>query len=175
MIIGVEIINQPYSGEYNEVIYDIENSNWKSSNWGWIKFINEDYTEWCGEFRGVILGAKLSKRFNTILILTSDCLFMLDRMSGKIIDIDEQSVYNQITISPSDEYILGSPYEIVIIKESIRYPINVELPQGCCSINFVKWQGYQLVIEFEDFIETGDFLIAILDTKTYEITSIMEK
>ena len=50
MLLNIEQISQPYSGEYEEIIFDIE-SNWNSSDWSWIRF-EEDTTIWCGEFRG---------------------------------------------------------------------------------------------------------------------------
>lgn len=63
MIIDVNIVNQPLSGEYEEWIYDIS-SQWNSQKWTWIKFTNDDFYEWCGEFRGEARGVALSK--NTI-------------------------------------------------------------------------------------------------------------
>ena len=46
MLLNIEQISQPYSGEYEEIIFDIE-SNWNSSDWSWIRF-EEDTTIWCG-------------------------------------------------------------------------------------------------------------------------------
>ena len=40
MICRAEHIEQPYSGEYIEKIYDIT-SAWNSGNWTWIKFFTE--------------------------------------------------------------------------------------------------------------------------------------
>lgn len=77
MIIKAEVINQPYSGEYNERIYDIS-SPWNSQSWAWIKFTNEDLTEWCGNFRGFPRDVAVSKKYNSVLVLTSDYLFKLD-------------------------------------------------------------------------------------------------
>ncbi|MEH7347040.1 hypothetical protein V7122_24715 [Bacillus sp. JJ1532] len=47
MIVKVKVINQPLSGEYKERVYDIS-SPWNSQSWSWIKFTNENSTEWCG-------------------------------------------------------------------------------------------------------------------------------
>ena len=41
MIIEAEIISQPYSGEYTEIIYDNE-SAWNSQSWTFIKFTNDN-------------------------------------------------------------------------------------------------------------------------------------
>ena len=45
MIIEGQIINRPYSGEYGERIYD-NNSPWNSQGWTYIKFTNDDCSEW---------------------------------------------------------------------------------------------------------------------------------
>lgn len=74
MIIDAEIMGQPY---------DIL-SKWNSPKWTWVKFINDDFSEWCGEFRGEPRGVALSKKYNQILILTSDYLYQLDCLNGVI-------------------------------------------------------------------------------------------
>lgn len=63
MIIEAEIIDQPYSGQYEERIYDIS-SPWNSQNWTWVKFLNDDFIEWCGEFRGLPRNVAISKKYN---------------------------------------------------------------------------------------------------------------
>ena len=169
MIIGAEIITQPYSGEYREFLYDIPHITWKSGYWGWVKFINQDYSEWCGEFRGVILGVEMSERFNSVLILTTDYLYMTDKQSGEVIDVHEDHEYTQITTSPSEEYVLASSDEIVVIKDSIKSSTNIELPFGICSIKFLRWHDYQLIMTVEDYLQTGSFLKASLDSKIYKM------
>lgn len=49
-IIDCQIVSQPYSGEFHERIYDHQ-SPWNSQKWSWIKFTEEDYSEWIGQFR----------------------------------------------------------------------------------------------------------------------------
>jgi hypothetical protein len=61
MVITGEIINQPYSGEYKERVYD-NDSPWNSQGWTWIKFTNDDSFEWCGEFRGFPRDIAVSER-----------------------------------------------------------------------------------------------------------------
>ena len=58
MISRAEYIQQPYSGEYIEKIYDIK-SPWNSTDWTWIKFTEEDDI-WCGEFRCKYRGVSCS-------------------------------------------------------------------------------------------------------------------
>ncbi|MCP8616359.1 hypothetical protein [Salirhabdus salicampi] len=83
MIIKAEIITHPYSGEYKEKVYDIS-SPWNSQDWTWIKFTNNDLTEWCGNFRGFPRGVATTKKNKCVLVLTSDYLFKLDCFNGEL-------------------------------------------------------------------------------------------
>ena len=89
MIIEAKIISRPYSGEYTERIYDNE-SDWNSQNWTFVKFTNDDYSEWCGEFRGFPVDVSISPQNKIILVLTSDYLYQLDINSGNLIEIEHQ-------------------------------------------------------------------------------------
>ncbi|WP_195987575.1 hypothetical protein [Clostridium sp. D53t1_180928_C8] len=169
MIIGAEIIGQPYSGEYKEVIYDIPCIHWKSEYWGWVRFTNQDYSEWCGDFRGKILGVEMSKRFNSILILTTDCLFVLDKTTGELIDNNVRPEYEQLTLSPLEEYILVSYGEILIIKDSTNDLVKVNIPSNVYSVKFLEWQGHNLILKFEDCNGIDMYSNVSLDSKTYEI------
>lgn len=75
MLLNIEQISQPYSGEYEEIIFDIE-SNWNSSDWSWIRF-EEDTTIWCGEFRGKYIGATFSVPKGIIVVVTTDYKYSL--------------------------------------------------------------------------------------------------
>ena len=74
MLLNIEQISQPYSGEYEEIIFDIE-SNWNSSDWSWIRF-EEDTTIWCGEFRGKYIGATFSVPKGIIVVVTTDYIYV---------------------------------------------------------------------------------------------------
>ncbi|MFJ7951768.1 hypothetical protein ACIQZG_09600 [Lysinibacillus sp. NPDC096418] len=74
MITKAEIIKQPYSGQFKERIYDISNKS-NSQDWTWIKFEDKNTNEWCGQFRGAQRAVALSKKYNQILVATSDYLF----------------------------------------------------------------------------------------------------
>ena len=84
MLMNLEHIPQPYSGEYEEKIYDIK-SNWNSSNWTWLKF-EEDSLVWCGEFRGKYIGATYSEVKGIIVVITSDYVYILDIETKEVID-----------------------------------------------------------------------------------------
>lgn len=92
MIIEAEIISQPYSGEYNERIYD-NKSEWNSQSWTFIKFINDDFSEWCGQFRGFPRQVGVSSSRDIVLVLTSDYLFQLDRKTGNLKELEDQPQY----------------------------------------------------------------------------------
>ena len=84
MLLNIEQISQPYSGEYEEIIFDIE-SNWNSSDWSWIRF-EEDTTIWCGEFRGKYIGATFSVPKGIIVVVTTDYIYVIDIVSKEMID-----------------------------------------------------------------------------------------
>ena len=92
MICDLSHIEQPYSGEYEEKIYDI-NSSWNSGDWSWILFEKEDGHCFCGEFRGKYRGAVLSEKLAVIIVLTSDYLFILDLGTAKLLDYKQQPSY----------------------------------------------------------------------------------
>ena len=88
MISRAEYIQQPYSGEYIEKIYDIK-SPWNSTDWTWIKFTEEDDI-WCGEFRGKYRGVSCSTTLGIIVVLTSDYMYVLDIYGGEIMEYYSQ-------------------------------------------------------------------------------------
>ena len=100
MIENCEIINQPYSGEFEERIFDIQ-SPWNSSSWTYVKFINSDFFEWCGVFRGQARKIANSKIRNEILVLTCDYLWKLNRVNGEPIEIEDQPQYQNLTVTPN--------------------------------------------------------------------------
>lgn len=100
LITKVEIIDQPYSGQYKERIYDIS-SPWNSQHWTWVKFENEDFSEWCGEFREHPRAVAFSKKYRNVLVLTSDFLFKIDCLSGELTEYESQPQYQSLTVTPS--------------------------------------------------------------------------
>ncbi|MEO1548261.1 MAG: hypothetical protein AAFU74_16070, partial [Bacteroidota bacterium] len=106
MIAELDIINQPYSGELEERIYDNQ-SHWNSQSWTYIKFINQDYSEWCGVFRGSPRKAEISKSKNEILILTSDYLWKLNTKNGDILEMEDQPQYQNLTVAPNGDFIVA--------------------------------------------------------------------
>lgn len=105
MICDLSHIEQPYSGEYEEKIYDI-NSSWNSGDWSWILFEKEDGHCFCGEFRGKYRGAVLSEKLAVIIVLTSDYLFILDLGTAKLLDYKNILYLNQICLNVLERFFI---------------------------------------------------------------------
>lgn len=99
MLIKAEHISQPYSGEYEEKIYDIK-SNWNSSDWTWVRFEEDDASLWCGEFRGKYIGVVFSDIKEIAVVVTSDYIYIIDKYTKDIIDSDKNDKYSDITCTP---------------------------------------------------------------------------
>ncbi|MBM7603068.1 hypothetical protein JOC75_001038 [Metabacillus crassostreae] len=168
MIIKAEIITQPYSGEFKEKIYDIPNP-WTSQDWTWIKFSNNDLTEWCGNFRGFPREVAVSKKHSCVLVLTSDYLFKLDCISGELTGYESQPQYQSLTVSPSGDFIIADYYEIKIIKSTLTERKHVDSPMKMDMIKFHKWSNNKLSISCEEFLSWNHVELE-LDGKTFEVS-----
>ncbi|MBD1422585.1 hypothetical protein [Sphingobacterium chuzhouense] len=158
MIIEVEIINQPYSGEYNERIYDNE-SLWNSQGWTFVKFTNEDYSEWCGQFRGFPRKAAISTANNIILVLTSDYLYQLDAETGNLTELEDQPPYHSLTISPNGDRIIADYYNIEKITTSIKQKVPIESPIQMDMIEFNEWSVNLLEFTCDEFLSWDRHLV----------------
>lgn len=167
MIIKAEIITQSYSGEFKEKIYDIP-SSWNSQDWTWIKFTNDDLSEWCGNFRGFPRGVAVSSKHSCGLVLTSDYLFKLDCVSGKLTEYESQPQYRSLTISPSGDFIIADYYDIAIINSNLAEKKYVESPIKMDMIKFHNWSNNKLSITSEEFL-SWDRVELELDGKTFEV------
>ena len=116
MICSAELIEQPYSGQYTEKIYDIK-SPWNSSEWTWIKFVDEN-GEWCGEFRVMYRGVSVSKNFGVIIVLTSDYIYELDINTAELIGYDSQLDFIDITTSTKGDIFLTDGYDIKFLVKN---------------------------------------------------------
>ena len=168
MIEEAKIISQPYSGEFEERVYDIE-SVWNSQDWSWVKFINDDYLEWCGQFRGFPRQVAVSKRYNTVLILTSDYLFQLDRLSGNIIENERMPLYRSLTVAPNGEYLIADYYRIEKISNNINLKIEIKCPVPMDMIEFGNWTGNTLTITCDEFMNWDRHLIMEYNCDTDKI------
>ncbi|QUH26204.1 hypothetical protein [Serpentinicella alkaliphila] len=171
MIIEAEIIHQPYSGTFEEKIYDVQ-SPWKSKDWTWVKFTNEDYTQWCGTFRGSSKNIALSKKHSSILILTSDCLFKLDIKNGNILEYEEQPLYTNLTVTPLGDYIVSDNYDVQLIQSSLLNEMLIKSPLKMDNIVFKGWLDDKLHISCNEFQNWSEHVELQLNCITLSITRI---
>lgn len=168
MIIKAEIISQPYSGEYNEKVYDNENA-WNSQNWTFIKFTNNDYSEWCGQFRGFPREVAISTIQDIVLVLTSDYLFQLDRETGNLTDFEDKPQYQNLTTAPNGNFILADYYNFEKITISIKHKIPVESPIQMDIIKFKNWDKTKLEFTCDEFLNWDRHLTMTYDSETNKI------
>ena len=141
MIIKAEIISQPYSGIFKEKVYDIENSS-NSQDWTFIKFTENDYSEWCGQFRGFPKSVQISKKHHIILVLTSDYLFQIDSQTAELKFFENKHQYQSLIVTPSDNFLIADYMNIEKISDSIR---NKDIRQtNKASLDFFKNNGFDI-------------------------------
>lgn len=168
MIESCEIISQPYSGEYEEIVYDIQ-SPWNSSNWSYIRFTKSDFTEWCGVFRGFPKKAVISKLRKEIIVLTSDYLWRLKQDDGDIIEREDQPQYKELTVSPTGDFIIADNYSICRINKSLKNKIEIKSPIEMDMIKFKEWRDGKLIIECDEFANWDNHLELKLETNSWKI------
>lgn len=168
MIESIEIINRPYSGEFEERIYDIE-SPWNSQSWTYVKFTHDDYSDWCGVFRGSPIKAEISKIKSEILILTSDYLWKLDIKNGDILETEYQPQYQNLTVAPNGDFILADYYNISRITGKLKEAKSIISPIQMDMIKFMAWDKDKLIIECSEFMNWERQVILELDSSKWEI------
>lgn len=168
MIIEAEIISQPYSGEYAERIYDNE-SAWNSQSWTFIKFINDDYSEWCGQFRGFPKKVAISTIQDIILVLTSDYLFQLDRETGNLTNWEDKPQYQNLTVAPNGDFILADYYNFEKVTTSITQKEPIESPIQMDIIEFKDWEKSKLEFTCDEFLNWDRHLTMTYDSETNKI------
>lgn len=168
MIIEAKVISQPYSGEFKERIYDNE-SYWNSQSWTFIKFTNEDYSEWCGHFRGFPKQVAISKPNNIVLVLTNDCLYQLELQTGNLTDLENGTPYKNMIVAPNGDFIFADYYNLEKCVTSIKQMTSIESPIKMDNIEFNKWDGLKLEFTCEEFLNWDRHLIMIYDSEKNKI------
>lgn len=170
MIYSAEHIKQPYSGEYMEKIYDIS-SPWNSSDWTWIKFVDEN-GEWCGEFRGKYRGVSVSKKLGIVVVLTSNYMFVLDINTTDIIKYDEQPYYTDITTSPNEDIFVTDGYSIALFNRNkdgkIETMVVPNIPLQPDGLKFVKWNDNVLEMSCYEFLKLENEIVLHLNCDLME-------
>ncbi|WP_104384439.1 hypothetical protein [Sphingobacterium sp. HMA12] len=168
MIIEGQIVNRPYSGEYEERIYD-NDSPWNSQDWTYIKFINDDYSEWCGVFRGFPTDVSISLIKNIVLILTSDYLYQLNSINGDLVDLEEHPQYRNLTATPFGDFIVSDYYHLTRITNSIQHKETISSPIEMDDIKFTTWSGPILEFTCDEFCNWNRHLNMIYNSETNKI------
>ncbi|MBK3496125.1 hypothetical protein JFL43_14910 [Viridibacillus sp. YIM B01967] len=168
MITKAEIIEQPYSGQFKERIYDISNP-WNSQDWTWIKFEDENYNEWCGQFRGAQQAVALSSKHNKVLVATFDYLFQIDCVSGEMTEYESINTYQDLTVTPFGDFIITDYYNIEIIGKTINDRQLLYIPIAIDMIKFNGWSENTLSISCEELGIVDSKIELELDVTTFEI------
>lgn len=168
MIIKAEIINKPYSGEFKERVYNIENS-WNSQSWSFIKFIDDDYSEWCGQFRGVHINTQISIKNQILLVLTSDYLFQLDSKTGDITEFENQPLFKSLILTPNDDFLIADNYNIEKITKNIKNKKTIESPIPMNLIEFNSWKNNILEFTCEGLFQCNKYFFMEYNDETETI------
>jgi hypothetical protein len=168
MIIQGDIINQPYSGQFEERIYD-NYSPWNSQSWTWIKFINDDYTEWVGQFRGHPRQVATSKILGHTIVLTSDYVFRLDNETATVIELEDQPHYHSLTVAPDGSFIFADYYNIERLRDELRTMEIIKSPVEMDMIKFTGWTNEKLLFTCDEFTNWDRHLEMELDSKDWTI------
>ena len=170
MLLNIEQISQPYSGEYEEIIFDIE-SNWNSSDWSYTLSLHDALpiytTIWCGEFRGKYIGATFSVPKGIIVVVTTDYIYVIDIMSKEMIDSERNFECTDITCTPLGDVLLSSGYGLEILKErTISSCEAIVLPVNADSLRFVKYRGNILEMNCDEYCNWSNNITLFLNCET---------
>lgn len=168
MIVRGEIIDQPDSGQFDERIYD-NTSPWNSQSWTWIKFTNDDLTEWVGQFRGMSRGIAISEKLKQTIVLTSDYIFRLDNDTANILEIENQPQYHSLTIAPDGTFVFADYYNIERLRDGFK---NMELIKGAIEMDMIKFTGWisdRLLFTCDEFTNWERHLEMVLDSRDWTI------
>lgn len=174
MIIHAEIISQPYSGEFKERIYDIQ-SFWNSQNWTFVKFMEDDHSEWCGQFRGFPKNVQISNKHELILILTSDYLFQLNAKTAEVSEFEEHPQYQNLTLTPDQNFLIADYMNIEKITNNIKEKKLIKSPFEMDLIEFKEWNENVLEFICDEFVYWDKHYLMTYNnlTDVIEITDVL--
>jgi hypothetical protein len=171
MIDKAEIVSQPFSGQYEERIYNYESEN-NSQSWTFVKFYNEDFSEWIGHFRGFPKQIAVSKVHNLILVLTSDYLYELDKETGNLLELEIQTLYQNLTLAPNGSFLLVDYSSFTKVTTSIKNEENILSPIKMDNIQLIKWENRKLQFTCEEYLKWERSLTMAYDCDTNNIETI---
>lgn len=178
LITKAKIIEQPYSGQYEEKVYDVPHQG-SSLHWTWIKFEDDNYHEWCGQFRGAQRAVALSSKYNLILLATSDYLFQIDCIRNKVTAFessdDTQKQYQDLTVTPFGDFILADYFHIEKISDSIHKRELINSPMAMDMITFNRWTENKLLISCQELGVVDSKIELEFDATSDELTIVSRK
>lgn len=163
----VDFIYQPISGQFEEVVFDID-TDWKGQVWCWVKFTFNDGTEWVGSFRGTAEKIAIANKINQVAILTSTCIFFINAESRNLLFCEEQTDYiDLISVPTEDKFLAATYFQIGTIEQDFHfYPLKIDFDLD--YIRFIGYEGIVLIIEIEKMPEYKRE-IAHINTNSWEI------
>lgn len=173
MILGAEHIRVPESGLYKEVVYDIK-SSWNSQNWTWLKFTDENFEEWCGQFRGEYKGHGISEKHKIVYVLTSDYLYMLNRVDGQLYKFEDQPEYKELSVSPNGDCVVATYYDIYVLDKEGKEVCSVDSPIPLDDIHFEKWRNNDLLIKADEFTNWDNHALMKLNCVSWKLEIVSQ-
>ncbi|MCM3317488.1 hypothetical protein M3603_12710 [Rummeliibacillus stabekisii] len=180
MLLSAKITKQPISGKYPEQIFV---APFSTAEWTWVKFEDEDYNEFYGQFQGNPNTVALSPKNKFCYVLTDTFLYEIDSQSPSNYQVHDfwetgRTIRN-VTFSPEGKPLFSDYYTIFTITKSIDELVQLENPKllensiPVDNIEFDNWEGHLLHINAETFLE-GQPIKLIFDATTMRISENKE-
>lgn len=163
MIQTAEITAAPLSGQFPELIYPAPKPS--SSDWTWVRFEDEEYNVFYGQFQGASKIIAVSEKIDYCYVLVDYFLYEINRNNPNeytVFDVieDFSLLIQNIAILPTGQLLLTDHYRFYLSNAPLQKSESqfTELETTVCSvadIEFQKWEGPLLHMNaFEFFIGT---------------------
>ena len=170
MILSAQIMPQPVSGKYPEQIFEGPLS---TQGWTWVKFEDEYYNEFYGQFHGTPNCVALSIKNAACYVLTDAFLYEIDcnNLSNyQVRDFWECNCKLQnVTFLPNGTPLFSDDYELFTINKSFDDKFEIKNPVHVDYIKFDYWEDNLLYINAKTFEDMQPIQL-ILDANTMRIT-----
>ena len=166
MITSAQISTQPESGKYAEQIYEAPLS---TLNWTWVKFEDEHYNEFYGQFHGSPKSIALSEKNPLCYVLTNEFLYEIDRHNPSNYVVrdfwDCGCTLTNVTFMPNGIPLFSNDYVLFTINNSFEEHVEIENPIQVDLIAFDAWEDHLLHINAETFFSPEPVKL-VLDANT---------
>lgn len=169
MIRTAIITEQPPAGKYTEQIFEAPTS---TDRWTWVKFEDEDYNEFYGQFRGAPNSVGISHKHSTCYVVTSHYLYVIDCQNPA--NYTAQDFWDcgytlkNFTVTPNGDPIFSDDYVIFTIGSSFEHQTILDTPIPVDMIQFQHWDNELLHISCEEFL-VGTAVNLVLEADTMKI------